>query len=148
MSLLTKTPTRYATYTPRMLNMIMTRYQNRKSSESQFDVAEELLADFNQLWAGSDNIAKLTATSIVQKYRREHNRLANKRKKNYAAKKAKIKSLKSAASLELKLSQSTTEKDNTAPVSSTLRGYSIQKVLAAHSITITEVEGKLTITLE
>ena len=148
MSLLTKTPNKYATYTPRMLNMIMTRYQNRKDSESQLDVAKQLLADFNQLWAGSDNIAKLTATSITQKYTREHKRLASKRKKNYAAKKAVIASSQSAASLESKLSQSVPKESKQAPVSATLRGYSIQKILAADSITITEVAGKLTITLE
>ena len=80
MSLLTQTPNKYATYTPRMLSMIMNRYKNRKSSESQLDIAKELLADFNQLWAGSDNIAKLTATSIMQKYGREHKRIVSKRK--------------------------------------------------------------------
>ena len=35
----------------------------------------------------------------------------------------------------------------TEPKSSTLRAYAIQKVLQADNITITEVSGKLTITL-
>lgn len=143
MSLLTSTPNKYASYTPRMLNMIMTRYQNRKDSESQLDIAKQLLTDFNQLWAGSDNISKLTANSIVQKYTREKNRITNKRKKSYAAKKAAKK-----ATNNTEPASTPTLDSKASPAIATLRGFCLKKVLDANSFTITEVEGKLTITLE
>ena len=123
----------YAKYTPKMLKMIMNRFRLRTSSQSQMDVATQLLTDFKSMWPTSDNINKLTASSILQKHSRED-------------------SLKTVKKLNKKLKAkqaiaATPKKVKTEPVSATLRGYAIQKVLAADDITITEVGGKLTITL-
>ena len=124
----------YAKYTPKMLKMIMNRFRLRTSSQSQMDVATQLLTDFKSMWPTSDNINKLTASSILQKHSREDS----------------IKTVKRLDKSKLKAKQAvaaTPKKVKTEPVSATLRGYAIQKVLAAHDITITEVSGKLTITL-
>ena len=124
----------YAKYTPKMLKMIMNRFRLRTSSQSQMDVATQLLTDFKSMWPTSDNINKLTASSILQKHSREDS----------------IKTVKRLDKRKLKAKQAiaaTPKKVKTEPVSATLRGYAIQKVLAAHDITITEVSGKLTITL-
>lgn len=133
MSTTTSPVKEYAKYTPKMLKMIMNRFRLRTSSQSQMDVATQLLTDFKSMWPTSDNINKLTASSILQKHSRED-------------------SLKTVKKLNKKLKAkqaiaATPKKVKTEPVSATLRGYAIQKVLAAHDITITEVSGKLTITL-
>ena len=133
MSTTTSPVKEYAKYTPKMLKMIMNRFRLRTSSQSKMDVATQLLTDFKSMWPTSDNINKLTATSILQKFSRED----------------KIKTVK-RLDKKLKAKQAiatTPKKVKTEPVSATLRGYAIQKVLAAHDITITEVGGKLTITL-
>ena len=124
----------YAKYTPKMLKMIMNRFRLRTSSQSQMDVATQLLTDFKSMWPTSDNISKLTASSILQKHSRENSiKTVNRKILN------KIKAKQAIAATPKTL--------KTEPVSSTLRGYAIQKVLAAHDITITEVSGRLTITL-
>tara|TARA_R110000765_G_C18881146_1_gene602064 strand:+ start:129 stop:530 length:402 start_codon:yes stop_codon:yes gene_type:complete len=133
MSTTTSPVKEYAKYTPKMLKMIMNRFRLRTSSQSQMDVATQLLTDFKSMWPTSDNINKLTASSILQKHSRED-------------------SLKTVKKLNKKLKAkqaiaATPKKVKTEPVSATLRGYAIQKVLAADDITITEVGGKLTITL-
>lgn len=140
MSTTTSPVTKYAKYTPKMMKMIMNRFRLRTSSQSQMDVAKQLLTDFKSMWPTSDNINKLTVSSILQKHSREDKiktvqRLEKRKLANTAYNKA-----KQAIAV-------TPKKVKTEPVSATLRGYAIQKVLAADNITITEVGGKLTITL-
>tara|TARA_B100001094_G_C18180604_1_gene800691 strand:+ start:2577 stop:2978 length:402 start_codon:yes stop_codon:yes gene_type:complete len=125
---------KYAKYTPKMMTMIMNRFKNRSDSQTNLDVAKGLLEDFNRIYPKSSNIQLVTAGSIVQKHVREE--------KKKVAKRLHKRKLKTQQTLK---ATPTTVKSE--PVSATLRGYAIQKVLKADNITITEVSGKLTITL-
>ena len=134
MSTTLTTEKKYAKYTPNMMKMIMNRFKNRSDSQTNLDVAKGLLEDFNRIYPKSSNIQRVTAGSIVQKHVREE--------KQKAAKRLKKRELKAKHTMA-----HTPNYVKTEPKSSTLRAYAIQKVLKADNITITEVSGKLTITL-